>query len=343
MLQDLIYGIQMYDIFYIGDNSPHPNAKHADSYEHAKSMSMTKMFWLVWKDLHVLDSFDFLYKADNFSLDVTHVFRNGNHYDGVTLFSKSSPVSKREIDYRFYASKKELEITASMPSMYDIVFISYNEPTADDNFKALQQRFPRAKRVHGVKGIHQAHIAAAKLCDTDMFWIVDGDAVIVDEFNFDYQVPKWNHDHVFVWRAKNPINDMVYGYGGVKLFPTRLTIDMDVTKPDMTTSISSKFNAIKEVSNITSFNTGEFETWKGAFRECTKLSSKVIDRQKNEETDNRLQIWTTIGKNRPYGEYAIRGARAGAAYGAANQGNTEALKKINDFDWLQEQFDATNI
>jgi len=176
-----------------------------------------------------------------------------------------------------------------------------------------------------------------------MFWIVDGDAVIVDEFNFDYQVPKWNHDHVFVWRAKNPINDMVYGYGGVKLFPTRLTIDMDVTKPDMTTSISSKFNAIKEVSNITSFNTGEFETWKGAFRECTKLSSKVIDRQKNEETDNRLQIWTTIGKDRPYGEYAIRGARAGAAYGAANQGNTEALKKINDFDWLQEQFDATNI
>ena len=333
----------MYDIFYIGDNSPHPNAKRANDYEHAKSMTMTKMFWLVWKDLNVLDSFDFLYKADNFSLDVTHVFRNGEYYDGVTLFSKSSSVSKREIDYRFYASKKELETTASMPGMYDIVFISYKEPTADANYKALQQRFPRAKRVHGVKGIHQAHIAAAKLCDTDMFWIVDGDAIIVDEFNFDYQVPKWNYDHVFVWRARNPINGMTYGYGGIKLFPRQATIDMDVTRPDMTTSISSKFNAIKEVANITAFNTDPFETWKGAFRECTKLASKVIDRQKNEETENRLHIWQTVGKDRPYGEFALRGAQAGSAYGKASQGDIEALKKINDFEWLMERFNERTI
>lgn len=46
--------------------------------------------------------------------------------------------------------------------MYDIVFISYNEPTADANYAALKERFPIAKRVHGVKGIHQAHIKAAK-------------------------------------------------------------------------------------------------------------------------------------------------------------------------------------
>ena len=26
--------------------------------------------------------------------------------------------------------------------MYDIVFISYNEPTADDNFRNLKSRFP---------------------------------------------------------------------------------------------------------------------------------------------------------------------------------------------------------
>ena len=54
--------------------------------------------------------------------------------------------------------------------MYDIVFISYNEPNADANFERLQARFPTVKRVHGVKGIHQAHIAAAKKCFTKMFW-----------------------------------------------------------------------------------------------------------------------------------------------------------------------------
>jgi hypothetical protein len=138
----------------------------------------------------------------------------------------------------------------------------------------------------------------------------------------------------------NPINDMVYGYGGVKLFPTQLTIDMDTSKPDMTTSISDKFKAMHNISNITGFNTDPFNTWKSAFRECAKLASKVIDRQKNEETENRLHTWQTVGEDRPYGEYAIRGAEKGADYGRTNRDNTQALKKINDFEWLKEQFDA---
>jgi hypothetical protein len=224
--------------------------------------------------------------------------------------------------------------------MYDIVFISYQEPNADDNWKALKSRFPMAKRIHGVKGIHQAHIAAAKKCFTKMFWIVDGDAVIMDDFNFDYEVPSHQQDHVHVWRSKNPVNDLVYGYGGIKLFPRRMTIHMDTNKPDMTTSITGKFKAMPQLSNVTAFNTGPFETWKSAFRECTKLASKIIDRQKNEETENRLHIWQTVGKDRPYGEFALRGAQAGSAYGKASQGDIEALKKINDFEWLLEKFNG---
>ena len=224
--------------------------------------------------------------------------------------------------------------------MYDIVFISYQEPSADANYAALKTRFPMTKRVHGVKGIHQAHIAAAKKCFTKMFWIVDGDAVIMDDFNFDYKVPSHQQDHVHVWRSKNPVNDLVYGYGGIKLFPRRMTINMDTSKPDMTTSITDKFKPMPQLANITAFNTGPFETWKSAFRECAKLASKIIDRQKNEETENRLHIWQTVGADRPYGEFALRGAQAGSAYGKASQGDTEALKKINDFEWLLEKFNG---
>ena len=153
------------------------------------------------------------------------------------------------------------------PKRYDVVFISYHEPNADKNYQNLLKIVPEAKRVNGVSGIHQAHIAAAALCNTDMFWIVDGDAEIVSTFNFSYQVPKWDKDVVHVWRAQNPINDLVYGYGGVKLFPRELTLNMDITKTDMTTSISKKFKAIAETSNITSFNADPFTTWRSAFRE----------------------------------------------------------------------------
>lgn len=222
--------------------------------------------------------------------------------------------------------------------MYDIIFISYKEPNAEENWQSLKERFTTAKRVCGITGIHHAHIAAAKKSFTKMFWIVDGDAKIMDNFNFNYVVPDHQLDHVHVWRSQNPINDLVYGYGGVKLFPRQLTIDMDTSKPDMTTSISNKFVPMNEVSNITAFNTDPFSTWRSAFRECCKLSSKLIDRQKDEETEKRLETWCSIGIDREFGNWAISGANAGRKYGYDNKDDVGALKLINDFDWLEKKF-----
>ena len=224
--------------------------------------------------------------------------------------------------------------------MYDIIFISYNEPNADINWELLKQKFPRAKRVDGVKGIHQAHIAAANKSFTKMFWVVDGDAVIEPNFNFDYRVTEDKLDHVFVWHSRNPINDLEYGYGGVKLLPTRLTKNMDLSKTDMTTSISNNFCVIPEVSNLTAFNTDEFSTWRSAFRECVKLASKTIQGQVDSETEQRLQTWCSIGFDRKFGEFAVSGACAGREYGHANSNNSDALKLINDFKWLEEKYNA---
>jgi len=213
--------------------------------------------------------------------------------------------------------------------MYDIVFISYDEINADANYARLKERFPLAKRVHGVDGIHNAHIAAAKKAFTKMFWVVDADAIILDDFNFDYEVTKWDLDVVHVWRSRNPVNGLEYGYGGVKLFPKILTINMRTDTVDMTTTISSKFKAMPTVSNITAFNTDPFTTWRSAFRECCKLV--LIN---NEESLVRLDRWCTIGSDLN----AINGAKAGKIYGEKNASDMEALAKINDFTWLKDQW-----
>lgn len=226
--------------------------------------------------------------------------------------------------------------------MYDIVFVSYHEPTAESNWQKLIARFPMAKRVENIKGIHQAHIEAARRAFTKMVWIVDGDAEIVDDFDFNYQVDQWNLETVHVYRSTNPINNLIYGYGGVKLFPRHLTLSMDVTRADMTTSISKNFKAMPQISNITTFNSTPFNTWKSAFRECCKLSSKVIDRQQDEETNKRLDVWCTVGVDKPFGEYAIQGACAGKSYGETYKNDPAKLFLINDFDWLKEQFDEKN-
>ena len=68
--------------------------------------------------------------------------------------------------------------------LFDIFFISYQEPNADTNWESLRDRFPYARRLHGVTGLHKAHRMAAKLVATDYFWVVDGDSTIVEDFNF---------------------------------------------------------------------------------------------------------------------------------------------------------------
>jgi len=224
--------------------------------------------------------------------------------------------------------------------MYDIVFISYNESNADKNWELLKSRFPSAKRVDGVKGIHQAHIKAAKKCFTKMFWVVDADAQLLDNFSFDYEVDEYNLGTVHVWRSQNPVNDLIYGYGGVKLLPRTKTIKMDASKPDMTTSISNSFKAINETSNITAFNTDPFSAWRSGFRECAKLASQTIDRQLNTETLERLEIWCNQGVNRPFGIDAIKGAKEGRKFGEEHKDNVAELQKINDFEWLLEKFHA---
>ena len=125
-----------------------------------------------------------------------------------------------------------------------------------------------------------------------------------------------------------------YRDGGIKLLPRQMTIDMDLSKPDMTTSISKWFRPMPTVSNVTAFNTDPFNSWKSAFRECCKLASRVIDRQDDLETQTRLDIWCTKTTD----VYARDGACSGRDYGIANRTNLEALKKINDSEWLEEQF-----
>ena len=59
------------------------------------------------------------------------------------------------------------------------------------------------------------------------------------------------------------------------------------------------------------------------------------------ETEDRLDVWCTVD-NGDFGDYCVAGAKQGREYGTANIGNTDALKKINDFNWLQERFNEQN-
>jgi len=230
--------------------------------------------------------------------------------------------------------------------MLDVFMLTFGEPEADDNFAHLQTFAPHAKRIDGVKGLLNAHKACAEESNTKYFYVCDADAWIQPNFQFKFEPSNQKEAYpgvketecVFTYRSHNPVNDLIYGYGAVKLFPKKNLLDVKEFKVDMTTSIGAKFKPLFEISNVTAFNTDPFNTWRSAFRECTKLASGIVDHNKQTDDYYRLQVWCERGDNRRYGDYAILGAQQGRDFGEHYKGNVEALRKINDWNWLKETF-----
>lgn len=225
---------------------------------------------------------------------------------------------------------------------FDVVFISYNEPNAEANWQRVLEICPTAKRVKNVKGIFEAHKAAAELATTDMFYVVDGDAELVDNWRFNYQPDVFDLNCVHLWTSINPINDLEYGWGGVKLFPRQLLLDATTWKVDLTTGLG-KLVYLNKISNVNTFNTDAFNTWRSAFRECAKLSANIMTGFKTdaerEDAEHRLRVWNTVGADRLYGNYALSGAKVGTEFGFANFDELDRLKLINDYEWMKNEFD----
>ena len=214
----------------------------------------------------------------------------------------------------------------------DIFFLSFNESNREKNWAILKSRFPHSRRIHGVKGVALAHLMCATLSKTPYFFVVNGDNEILDDFRF--QPPASLTPAVYTWRSLNPVNQLIYGFGAIKLFwrETAFTI----AGVDISTSLNIPYKIRPQLASITRFNASPLEAWRGAFRECAKLSSQCIDGQNNGETKERLAAWCDKGKEMPFGSYSILGARQGRDYGLKHRGLS--LKRINDFQWLENYF-----
>lgn len=215
----------------------------------------------------------------------------------------------------------------------DIVFISYDEPNADSNWKALVEKHPRAKRCHGIEGMVPALKAAAELSDTDYYYAVFAKTLIHEDFDFDYKPDYLKTPSHYLFHGRNMSNGLEYGTLGVTMYNCRLVIEADTWDVDFTTSFPVEVVPI--VSAYGYFATDPLRAWRSAFRECTKLQSRCIRRQVDLETQYRLDVWTTHAEG-PYAEWVLKGARDGVEF--ANSG--EDIMQINNWHWLTEQFQS---
>lgn len=217
----------------------------------------------------------------------------------------------------------------------DIIFISYDEPNADKNWQALKSRFPHAKRVHGVKGIANAHIAASKKANTSFFYVVDADAEILEGFKFGYKPPEHDSEYVHIWHAFNPATGHDYGYGGVKLFNKKHFRNVK-NALDFSTTLTKDVKIVDEIACITRFNSDAVHAFRGAFRESVKLFKTINDENKptkqRTEAQARLDKWLNPIAGSGYEEFVKRGAEAGIYEASVRK--SKDLAFINDHDLL---------
>jgi len=232
-----------------------------------------------------------------------------------------------------------------------IVFISYNEPQADDNFAWLQERHFNVQRVDGIKGSDASHKAAARLIDEEYFITVDADCRVVPWFADVPSQTKLEPRINISFPSVNLVNGLCYGNGSTKIWhtpsmlntPTHESLLYDATNDKHKFEFCWAFNYVAEkrpAGIVDFFN--EQQAWRAGYREGAKLlmhegKFKGVDFLKHNCWGNfcRLITWYTVGWDHKYGLNAIAGAITGSLM--VLSGNYEA-DDIRDFDVIDKKF-----
>ena len=209
----------------------------------------------------------------------------------------------------------------------DCIFLTYDEPKKEEFWIKIQNMVPWAKRVDGVKGSDAAHKSAAAASDTDRFVLIDGDNIPDPEFfNLQLSLNEKNHDHVFRWKARNVINGLRYGNGGLSCWTKDFVMNMrthEASLGDEETAVEfcfdPKYTAMHNCYSTTYPNGSAKQAWRAGFREgvkmCLDRGHKPTLAEFEERVNNRnydhLCIWQSVGADVENGYWAMYGARLG--------------------------------
>jgi len=232
----------------------------------------------------------------------------------------------------------------------DVVFLSYDEPNADLHYADLCNKVPWAKRVHGVKGSDEAHKEAAKQSETDWVITVDADNIVDSRFfNIDFD-PTKKEIQVYSWLARNKINGLLYGNGGLKIWRKDFILNMktheasDSDRAQVDFCWENGYQQFKECYSETVITGSPFQAWRAGFREGVKMT--LLDGVRIPAAEikervwwhnlHRLKIWSTVGAHEENGLYAIHGARLGQWMTNCTEWN---YVDVRDFEILRNVYE----
>ena len=229
----------------------------------------------------------------------------------------------------------------------DVIYLSYDEPQREEFWARIRNMIPWAQRVDGVKGSDAAHKAAAAMSSTERFILIDGDNIPDERFfnlTLVFADQQWTQA-VYRWRARNHINGLMYGNGGLSSW-TRAFVDAMRTHENTDgrdeTQVEFCFDPLywpmHDCYSTTYPNGSAKHAWRAGFREGVKMClnkgtkptvSEFQDRVHKRNLDH-LTVWHNVGRDVEHGAWAIAGARQGTH-----------MTMLTDWDYREVQsFDA---
>jgi hypothetical protein len=209
----------------------------------------------------------------------------------------------------------------------DCVFLTYDEPNKEENWVKIKNMVPWAIRVDGVKGSDAAHKAAADASTTDRFVLIDGDNIPDAKFfNLTLDINDTDAVCVYRWRARNHINGLMYGNGGLSVWSKEFIYAMrtheasdGTVENDVEFCFYPNYYAMHDCYSTTYPNGSAFQAWRAGFREGVKMCLNKGARPTLQEFKQRvhqrnldhLTIWHNVGRDVDNGAWAIAGSRMG--------------------------------
>ena len=238
-------------------------------------------------------------------------------------------VPYREKLKQFYDIDRAVHYDYDYPvTLMDIIFISYDEPSAEARYKKLKEKFPRAKWSKGVRGQTLAYMAAASMSETDYFFAVFPKIDIVDNFSFDYQPDRLKNPCHYIFDCYNEVTDCTYGHDGVILYNKKLV--MRTKNPGLDFTLSQPVTVVPILSAINKLDETPLLAWRTAFREVIKLKLQIP----TVESRYRLKKWTTLGKG-DNAQWVYLGAKDALQFIE----DKNDVRKSYNFDWIKNYFE----
>jgi len=236
----------------------------------------------------------------------------------------------------------------------DCIYLTYDEPQKEEFWVKIKNMVPWCRRVDGVKGSDAAHKAAGEASDTERFILIDGDNL--PDFNFfDLTLDFTGLDESYKkaqyrWRARNNINGLIYGNGGMSSWTKEYVMNMKThenANGDDTHTVdfcldydNSLYWSMHDCYSTTYPNYTPFQAFRAGFREGVKMclingkkpTVEEFKRIPQRNLDN-LTVWQNVGTDVENGIYAIYGARLGTYYTMLTDWDH---KDVQDFSKLEE-------